>query len=175
MRSALGFDPWAEIRDLRQGAAKVAKPAKAAATATVHAKVRSGRELLYPLGFVRQEVLALTPPYRERYWEWVQVFEADGYSREHAERAAYRRLITSRHRPLDTSPSLSVWLPGADLGSGCVGSGLSQMQPGSPEHSSREVIADVDREEIVTQGQRVETCLVLPGYLATSSAGRASP
>ncbi len=92
MRSGTAyFDPWAEIARLREGAAKVAKAAKEATLG----------DLLYPLDFVRAEAALFTPPYAEAFRHWRQVFEREeGYAREDAERAAFRRVLRSGPLPL---------------------------------------------------------------------------
>lgn len=56
-------------------------------------------DLRYPLEFVRQEVPTFAEPYRTRYRAWVKHLEELGWEGEHAEQAAFRRILRWR-RPL---------------------------------------------------------------------------
>ncbi len=99
MSSALNFDPWIEIRDLRRGAAKAAKVAKSALrpSETEPAQVRplppTAADLVYSLETVRKE-LPLFPAWaKELHSEWVEIYTEGGWSAEQAERAALRRVL----------------------------------------------------------------------------------
>lgn len=57
------------------------------------------RDLAYPLAYVRQHAPGLPPIYRERFDYWLDLFLDAGWTQEHAERAAFRRVMLSPPAP----------------------------------------------------------------------------
>jgi hypothetical protein len=69
------------------------------APAGAHPAPRPG-DLIYPLSFVRKDAPSLYEPYLGRFRYWTSRFEAAGWTREDAERAAYRQVMLSPPAPL---------------------------------------------------------------------------
>jgi hypothetical protein len=64
------------------------------ARAGAHPAPRLG-DLAYPLGYVRTHAPGLYEPYQSRFRYWTSRFEDAGWTREDAERAAFRRVMLS--------------------------------------------------------------------------------
>jgi hypothetical protein len=77
------------------------------AVAGAHPAPQPG-DLAYPLAYVREQAPGLYQPHRGRFLHWVRQYQAEGWTRDDAERAAFRRVMLSppaRRQPTREEPS----------------------------------------------------------------------